>query len=96
MRPIKVHTWILGPGDTRGGRTSLPQHQASVRPPDHARPHTGQDTGQSRSTDLTKLGSQPDWPPAPSAYRRTKSTPSGYAEYSDLLTISAFLPSVTT
>jgi hypothetical protein len=50
---------------------------------------TGQDTGQSRSTDLTKLGSQPDWPPAPSAYRRTKSTPSGYVEYSDLLTIGA-------
>lgn len=31
---------------------SLPELPASVRPPDHARPQTGQDTGQSRSADL--------------------------------------------
>lgn len=31
---------------------SLPELPASVRPPDHARPQTGQATGQTRSADL--------------------------------------------
>lgn len=31
---------------------SLPELPASVRPPDHARPQTGRDTGQTRSADL--------------------------------------------
>lgn len=31
---------------------SLPDLPASVRPPDHARPQTGQDTDQTRSADL--------------------------------------------
>lgn len=36
---------------------SLPELPTSVRPPDHARPQTGQATGQTRSADMRHQGS---------------------------------------
>lgn len=54
LSPLRLPRRAI-PGATRfnsGQHHSMPKLPASVLPPDHARPRTGQDTGQSRSTKL--------------------------------------------